>query len=459
MDFHYDRSIPRLKDFSPSNRFAATVVIAAILVCCCLCAYSLPSQQSQSIIGKEQQGAVRSSLVGEWVCNIGHRKIVFKLTPAGDFSLGEQNGQYVLEANTVRLKTDTSEVSYQFELTATDLTLSGGDLTQALKFVSMHSFGDYQDWLSYLSPKSLRSKIKRMAVILVIAVGCRILLLMFRAIIHFMIYCNWGPLKLLYSRHKNRTMTMYSLLINVSKYVVYLASAGFILNELGVNYTAYLASLSVVGLAIGFGSQGLVQDMVTGFFIVFEEQFNVGDMVEIPPHVGVVQELGLRMTKLRNYLGQRVVIPNRNIATVGNYIKGAQHVNIDVAAASREAAEQMRSSLTQIVVQIGRQFEEVILSTPKSYEILSLPTDEHFVRLYLAIWPQQQWVIEQEMVPRIRSLLKSKGFEIPNDKVAVFYHPREQQPVGPRTRTRMDNRRIRSTREKGFKNRIETEEK
>jgi len=165
------------------------------------------------------------------------------------------------------------------------------------------------------------------------------------------------------------------------------------------------------------------------------------------------------MTKLRNYLGQRVVIPNRNIATVGNYIKGAQHVNIDVAAASREAAEQMRSSLTQIVVQIGRQFEEVILSTPKSYEILSLPTDEHFVRLYLAIWPQQQWVIEQEMVPRIRSLLKSKGFEIPNDKVAVFYHPREQQPVGPRTRTRMDNRRIRSTREKGFKNRIETEEK
>ncbi len=448
MDFHYDRSIPRLKDFSASNRFAATVVIAAILACCCLCAYSAPVQQNQSIIGKEQQGAVRSSLVGQWVYNIGHRKIVLELTPEGDFSLGDQKGQYVLEANTIRLITDTSEVSYQFELTATDLTLSSGDLTQPLKFARKRNFGDYEDWLSYLAPKSLMPKFKRIAVILVVAVACRLFLIIFRSLVRFIIYCDWGPLKFLYNRHKNRTMTMYSVLINVSKYVVYLASAGFILSELGINYTAYLASLSVVGLAIGFGSQGLVQDMVTGFFIVFEEQFNVGDMVEISPHVGVVQELGLRMTKLRNYLGQRVVIPNRNIATVGNYIKGAQHVNIDVAAASREAAEQVRTSLTKIVGQIGRQFEEIILSTPETSEIVSLPTDEHFVRLFLAIWPQQQWVIEQEMVPRIRSLLKSKGFEIPNDKVAVFYHPREQQPVRPRTRTRMENRRIRSTREK-----------
>jgi len=446
MDFHYDRSIPRLTGFSHSNRFAAILVIAAILVCCCFCAYSAPAQQSQGIISTEQQDAVRSALVGEWICIVGRSKIVLKLTPEGDFSLGQQNGQYVLEANTVRLKTDTTEVSYQFELTATDLTLSGGDLTQSLKFVTMHSFGDYQDWLSYLSPKSLMSKLKRIVVISVIAVGCRILLLIFRAIVHFMIYCDWGPLKFLYSRHKNRTMTMYSLLINVSKYVVYLASAGFILSELGINYTAYLASLSVVGLAIGFGSQGLVQDMVTGFFIVFEEQFNVGDMVEIPPHVGVVQELGLRMTKLRNYLGQRVVIPNRNIATVGNYIKGAQHVNIDVAAASREAAKQVQSSLTQIVGQIGSQFEEIILSAPETSEIVSLPTDEHFVRLSLAIWPQQQWVIEQEVVPRIRAVLKNKGYEIPNDKVTVFYHPREHQAAGPRKRPKNEAGSIRSAR-------------
>ena len=305
MDFHYDRSFSRLTGFSPSNRFTTIVVIAVILICCRYRACSAQAKQSRGIIGTEQQGAIRSEFVGEWICNIGNRKIVFKLTPEGIFSLGNQKGQYVLEANTVRLKTDTSEVSYQFELTATDLTLSGGDLTQSLKFARMHNFGDYEDWLSYLSPKSLTSKLKRIAVILTIVVFCRILLLFLRVIIHYIIYCNWGPLKFLYRNHKSRTMTMYSLLINLSKYVIYLFALDFILSELGINYTAYLASLPVVGLAIGFGSQGLVQDMVTGFFIIFEEQFNVGDMVEIPPHIGIVQELGLRMTRLRTILGRK----------------------------------------------------------------------------------------------------------------------------------------------------------
>jgi small conductance mechanosensitive channel len=204
----------------------------------------------------------------------------------------------------------------------------------------------------------------------------------------------------------------------------------------------------VVGLAIGFGSQGLVQDMVTGFFIVFEEQFNVGDMVEISPNVGIVQELGLRMTKLQNYFGQKVIIPNRNIATVGNYTKGAQYANIDVAAPTIEAAEQMKSYLVQIVDEIGHQFEGVILAISESPEAVSFSTGEHFTRLSLAIWPQQQWIIEQEVIPRIRSVLQIKGFEIPNDKVSVFYHPREQQLLGIHKRSEYDSRLIQPKRQK-----------
>ena len=405
-------------------------------------------QQSQGIVGTEQQDAVRSSLIGEWVCVMGHRKLVLILTEEGGFELGNQKGRYVLEGDKITLKTSASEISYQFESTASELTLSSGDLTQPLKFTRVRSVGNYEDWLSYLSPKSLSSKLKRIAVIFVIVASCRIILLLFRMIIHFVVYSNRGPLKFFYRNHKSRTMTMYSLLINMSKYIIYLFSLGFILSELGINYTAYLASLSVVGLAIGFGSQGLVQDMVTGFFIVFEEQFNVGDMVEIPPYVGVVQELGLRMTRLRNYLGQKVVIPNRNIATVGNYIKGAQHVTIDVAAVNREAAEQIKSPLLQIIEEIGSQFEEVIISTPEGAEIISLSTNEYFVRVSAAIWPQQQWVIEQETVPRIRSVLKSKGFEIANDRVIVFYHPREQYSPGPRKHTRKSSSKTRSNEKK-----------
>ncbi|MBL7187528.1 MAG: mechanosensitive ion channel [Phycisphaerae bacterium] len=445
---HHNRGTSHWLVRSPLNWLRVIAVVAAISILGFFHDCFASGQRSQGIVGAEQQSVIRSSLAGEWISDAGDKKIALRFTPEGGFSLGTQEGHYVPDANTVILKTDTSEASYQFQLAGNELTLSGDDLKQPLKFTRIRGLGDYEDWLSYLSPKSLLPRLKRIAVIAVIAVSCRVLLLILQVIIHFVIYCDWGPLKFVFARHKNRTMTMYSLLINLSKYVVYLAALGFGLTELGINYTAYLASLSVVGLAIGFGSQGLVQDMVTGFFIVFEEQFNVGDMVEIPPHVGIVQELGLRMTRLRNYLGQKVVIPNRNIATVGNYTKGAQQVNIDVAAASLETAAQMRSCLAKIVEEIGRQFGEVVLATSETSETISLSTDEHFARLSMAIWPQQQWVIEQEVVPRMRSALQKKGFEIPNDKVSVFYHPREQQSVGVRNRSKNDSRLIQPKRRK-----------
>ena len=109
-------------------------------------------------------------------------------------------------------------------------------------------------------------------------------------------------------------------------------------------------------------------------------------------------------------------------------------MNIDVAVSNREDAEKVKSALLQIVKEIGSQFEEVIISTQKTVEIISLSTDEYFARVTLAIWPQQQWIIEQEIIPRTRLVLKSKGFEIPNDRVVVFYHPREQLPIEPRKR-------------------------
>ena len=193
-----------------------------------------------------------------------------------------------------------------------------------------------------------------------------------------------------------------------------------------VNYTAYFASLSVIGLAIGFGSQGLVQDMVTGFFIIFESQFNVGDMVEIPPHVGIVEELGLRMTRLHNYLGQMVTIPNRNIVTVGNFLKGAQEAQIDVAIANKEVAQEAQNLLKQVANEISCQFAGTIVSAPKVLAESSLATGEHFVRVCLAIWPQQQWVVEQQMLPRIREAFGRKSIEIPNDRVIAFYRPREE---------------------------------
>ena len=386
-----------------------------------------PSQAcGQSVIGKEQQRAVQASLVGEWVTDVGKTKVRLKMTEDGRFALDSMKGKYVVEGNVLKLHSEETEVGYQFVLTANELDLSGGDLAQPLKFARIREPGSYFKQLFTAPRKSSREKLYRVFVILAVSLVCRLVISLLRAMAWVVIHSEWGPFKFLYRHRKNRAMTMHSLVLNLAKYVIYFTALGFVLTELGINYTAYLASLSVIGLAIAFGAQGLVQDMVTGFFVIFEGQFDVGDMVEIPPQTGIVEELGLRMTRLRNYLGQRVVIPNRNIAAVGNYAKGAQEAYVDVAVTNREAAEQAINTLRQLGEEIGRQFKGAILAVPKVLGPMSLATDEHFVRLHVSIWPQQQWVIEDQLLPRIREVLKRKGFEVPGDRIAIFYHAREE---------------------------------
>ncbi|MBN1362927.1 MAG: mechanosensitive ion channel [Sedimentisphaerales bacterium] len=385
-----------------------------------------------TIVGQEQSKALEASLIGEWTCEIGQVRQVLALSADGTFALGDKRGTYATEANRLSLRTDSDTVSYDFRLKGKTLTLSGGDLSAPLEFTKVPRFGETKEWLWDWSVPSLVGKLRRIGVIVLVVVVCQAAVRLLRILAQTVVYTEWGPLKFVYRRHKKRTMTLYSLALNISKYVIYLLAFGYILTELGVNYTMYFASLSVVGLAIGFGSQGLVQDMVTGFFIVFEEQFNVGDMVEIPPHTGIVEELGLRMTRLRNYLGQSVVIPNRNIAVVGNYVRGAQQVYLDVAIAPANDIEKARDALRRIAEKTAGQFQDIILSGPKSIEVVSLSSGERFLRLNLAIWPQQQWVIDQELTPRVRSVMKSEGFEIPNDKIVVFYHPRQARPLARR---------------------------
>ncbi len=398
-------------------------------------AYARGQDAGPTIIGREQLEALKASLLGEWTCEIGQVREILTLAADGTFTMGDARGTYTLAGNHLTLLTDANAVRYDLALEGKTLTLSGGDLLRPLAFTKVPRFGESSGWLWEWSVPVLVARLRRIGAIVLVVIICLAAVRLLRALVQAVIYTEWGPLKFVYRRHKKRTMTLYSLALNISKYVIYLLAIGYILTELGVNYTMYFASLSVVGLAIGFGSQGLVQDMVTGFFIVFEEQFNVGDMVEIPPHTGIVEELGLRMTRLRNYLGQSVVIPNRNIAAVGNYLRGAQQVYLDVALATGTDVEKASDALRRIVETTAGQFGDIIQSSPKRIEEVVLAPGERFLRANLAIWPQQQWVVEQELLPRIRAQLKSQGVEIRDEKIAVFYHSRETRTVARRRRS------------------------
>ncbi|MCH8478755.1 MAG: mechanosensitive ion channel family protein, partial [Wenzhouxiangella sp.] len=107
--------------------------------------------------------------------------------------------------------------------------------------------------------------------------------------------------------------TVITLVTSVSVFAVYFVVVGFILNEFGIPMTAFLASASVIGLAVGFGSQGVVQDVVTGVTLIFADLLDVGEMINIGGQIGIVRSIGMRFVTLENSMGARVSVPNRTI--------------------------------------------------------------------------------------------------------------------------------------------------
>ena len=295
---------------------------------------------------------------------------------------------------------------------------------------AMTSLTGFVTALLDISTEDLEEKLWRILIIFMIGVIAKYFMDLVQVISRFLVYSEKGPLKYIFRNHK-RSITVHALFINVTKYVVYFTALGHILGELGINYTTYLASLSLIGIAIGFGSQGLVQDVVTGFFILFENQFSVGDMVEISGQVGIVEDIGLRTTRLRNYFGAEVIFQNRNIPLVGRFDKGAYEFNVDVAIANVEKAEQAVALLAKVGVEFEKQFPEILIGTPEVKGLVELETGEWFVRLYGRLWPVQQWVIDAQMVPRIREIFKREGIDIPGDRVVAFYHLPGEERTAP----------------------------
>ncbi len=130
-----------------------------------------------------------------------------------------------------------------------------------------------------------------------------------------------------------RYRTVLRLLKSIVGYVVYFIAGVACLSVVGINITGLIAGAGVVGLAIGFGAQSLVKDVITGFFIIFEDQFGVGDYIRLTNIEGTVLEIGLRTTKIKGAGGEINIVPNGSITEVINYSINNSTAIIDVSVA------------------------------------------------------------------------------------------------------------------------------
>jgi moderate conductance mechanosensitive channel len=232
--------------------------------------------------------------------------------------------------------------------------------------------------------------------------------------------------------------TTITLFTSICVFAVYFFALGFILNEIGIPLTAYLASATVIGLAVGFGSQGVVQDVVTGLTLIFADLIDVGEMVGIGGQVGIVRSIGMRFVTLENSHGAKVSVPNRTIANVINYPRGYLRCLVDVRLSRDEAlADEMLAAIERLMPTVPEQFPGIMRHAPSIEGRFSTSAGREFVRIKFRIWPDRGDPIERTFRPELLAALRRIDPDYQDWQVAVYFEVEKHAPV---TRRRLVRR-------------------
>ena len=224
---------------------------------------------------------------------------------------------------------------------------------------------------------------------------------------------------------EKRANTLQTILKSVMSYIVYFIAAITILDALTVPIAAVLSAAGILGLAVGFGAQNLVKDVITGFFILFEDQFAVGEYIETEGVGGIVEDVGLRITKLRDWGGQLHIIPNGKITMVTNHNRGNMRALVEVGVTYEEDINKVLEVLNGVTAQMATEYQEVIAEGPKVQGIWKLGDSEVVIRIVARTKPMEQWGVEMELRRRIKEAFEREGIEAPYPRRIYKVHGRE----------------------------------
>ena len=276
----------------------------------------------------------------------------------------------------------------------------------------------YQTVLSFFSPENIILWWGKLISIIIILVVTKIAL----SIINKLIEKSLTPLKKSknYQKRISRANTLIPLLQSISKYVVYFIAVVMVLKELGVDTTAIIASAGVVGLAIGFGAQSFVKDIISGAFLLFEGVISVGDSVNISEHSGTVEVISLRNIHLRKFSGELRVIPYGEVASFGNFNRGYMRAVVEVGIAYEQDVERGMKALEEIANKWAEENKDIVLEPPIIQGVLSLGSSDITLRIAIKVKPMTHWGAERELKRRIKDTFDKKGIEIPFPRQVVY---------------------------------------
>jgi small conductance mechanosensitive channel len=210
---------------------------------------------------------------------------------------------------------------------------------------------------------------------------------------------------------ERRSKTVARLVNNIISYVIYFIMALMILNQFGIQIGPLLAGAGVVGLAIGFGAQSLVKDIITGFFIIFEDQFGVGDVIQIGTLKGTVEEIGLRVTKISSATGERHIIPNGTILQVTNFSVHNSVSVVDIPIDTQTDVELAILTIKEAVQTFAAQHPD-FPSPPEVLGVQTITGGEMMIRISIVTKPNTQFQLLRQLNEIIKKSLDDKGISL-----------------------------------------------
>lgn len=212
-----------------------------------------------------------------------------------------------------------------------------------------------------------------------------------------------------HASQKRRITTIGKLLNNMVSYTIYFIIGLLVLSELGISLGPLIAGAGIAGIAIGFGAQSLVKDVITGFFIVLEDQFAVGDMISTGKFKGKVEVIGLRTTRIVNEKGEVHIVPNSLITEVTNFSLHAATVSLDIAIAYQGNLRY----IMQIVKQCAESLEhEKIIGQPTVLGIQQFDKDEIVMRIEVQCEATYEDTVKRYMNERFKLTLEEHSLQM-----------------------------------------------
>jgi small-conductance mechanosensitive channel len=217
------------------------------------------------------------------------------------------------------------------------------------------------------------------------------------------------------TRRAQRTQTIGTLLRSIVSGVIVAIVVMMVLSEVGIDIAPLIASAGIIGVALGFGAQSLVKDLLSGIFMIFEDQYGVGDVVNLGEASGVVEAVGLRVTRLRDVEGTVWYVRNGEILRVGNQSQNWSRSVLDIAVGYKEDVSRVRRILKEVAHDLWEDevFRDRIIEEPDIWGVESLGPDSVVVRVVLKTMPQQQWNVSREMRERVKARFDAEGIQMP----------------------------------------------